>query len=248
VKLFLHQVRAEQLQFWRTREAAFFVFAFPILLYVLLGSVYTGAIGGHPADEVLLGGLLGYGAANTAFAGLGIALVADRERGILKRIRSTPLPAATYLGAAIVSTLVVFALQALLLVAVGRVLYGAKLPGHLPSLALVLVIGASAFAALGIAAAALIRSLEGSSAVLNFILLPMAFLSGSFGPTRHYPAVLRAVGDVLPLRYLLRLIDAVYLDGHELWARPAALGVLGAWALVGLAIAARRFTWEPRQA
>jgi ABC-2 type transport system permease protein len=247
MRLFWHQVRAEQLQFWRSRESAFFVFAFPMLLFVLLGSVYTGRIDHHPADEVLLAGLLGYGAANTAFVGLAIGLVADRELGILKRLRATPLPSTTYMAALLGSTLLVFALQSVLLFALGRVLYGSKLPGNLLSLGLALLVSAAAFATLGIAAASLIQSLEGSSAVLNFILLPMAFLSGSFGPTRHYPGFLRAVGDVLPLKYTLRLVNATYLVGNRIWSRPGALGVLALWSVVAVGIAVRRFTWEPRR-
>ena len=164
MRLFLHQLRAEQLQFWRSREAAIFIFVFPPLLFLLLGSVYDGKISGHPAREVLLAGMLGYGAANTAFAGLGVILVVRRESGLLKRVRSTPLPAATYLAATLTSILLVFALQAALLFTLGRVLYGTHLPGQIGSLALVLLFGAAMFAALGLAAAALIRSAEGSSA------------------------------------------------------------------------------------
>ncbi len=114
MKLFFHQLRAEQLQFWRSREAAIFIFVFPPLLFLLLGSVYSGTISGHPAREVLLAGMLGYGAANTAFAGLGVILVVRRESGLLKRIRTTPLPAPTYLAATLTSILLVFALQAVL--------------------------------------------------------------------------------------------------------------------------------------
>ncbi len=109
------------------------------------------------------------------------------------------------------------------------------------------MIGAAAFAALGVATASLIRSAEGSSAVVNFILLPMAFLTGSFGPTRHYPAFLRAIGDVLPLKYFIEIVNAVYLHGHAIWTKGAALGVLAAWGATGLVVAALKFRWEPRE-
>src|SRR5438477_5547826 len=89
-RLFVHQLRSEQLVFWRSREAAFFIFLFPLVLYVLLASVYSGRIYGVPAPEYLLAGLVGYGCANTAFAGLAIQVVVRRENGILKRLRSTP--------------------------------------------------------------------------------------------------------------------------------------------------------------
>ena len=213
MRLFRHQLRWEQRLFWRSRESAVFVFLFPILLFTLLTAIYNGHIYGHPASWALLAGMIGYGAANTAFAGLGITLVTRREIGILKRIRATPLPPAVYLTAVLSSITIVFAIQVASLFALGRLLKSTPWPSHLLSLVLALALGAAAFAALGLAITGFIRSLEGSSAVLNVIVLPMAFLTGSFGPTRHYPKVLRAIGDVLPLKYLLDLINGIYLHG-----------------------------------
>jgi ABC-2 type transport system permease protein len=247
VRLFLHQLRAEQLLFWRSKEAALFIFLFPLLLFVLLGSVYNGKIYGVPAPQALLSGLIGYGCANTAFAGLAITLVVRREQAILKRLRATPLPATTYVAALLVSTLIVFALQTVALFCLGRVLYGTPFPTAIGSLVLAVIVGAICFAALGVATASLIRSAEGSSAVVNFILLPMAFLTGSFGPTRHYPAFLRAIGDVLPLKYFIDLINAIYLRGHAIWTKPVALAALAAWGLGGLVVAVFKFRWEPRE-
>ncbi len=244
-RLFVHQLRSEQLVFWRSREAAFFIFLFPLLLYVLLGSVYSGKIYGVPAAEALLAGLVGYGCANTAFAGLAIQLVVRRENGILKRLRATPLPPATYVVALLVSTLTVFALQTVALLLLGRVFYGTPFPPDWGSFVAIIVIGAAAFAALGTATASAIRSAEGSSAVVNFILLPMAFLTGSFGPVHKYPAVLRAIGDVLPLKYFVKLVNAVYLHGNGFWTQPGALAVLGAWGAAGLVFTAFKFRWEP---
>ena len=111
------------------------------------------------------------------------------------------------------STLIVFTLQVIALFVLGRIFYGTPFPHRLGSLILAIVIGAAVFAALGVATASLIRSAEGSSAVVNFVSFPAAFLTGSFGPTRHYPAVLRWVGDVLPLKYLVDIVNAVYSTG-----------------------------------
>jgi ABC-2 type transport system permease protein len=246
VKLFAHQLRAEQLIFWRSREAALFIFIFPILLFLLLGSVYSGKIYGVPAPEALLAGLIGYGCANTAFAGLAITLVLRRESAVLKRLRGTPLPPPVYVAAVLASTLLVFALQTVVLFAIGAGAYGTPGPSRIGSLILVVVFGAIGFAALGVATAAIIRSAEGASAVVNVILLPMAFLTGSFGPTRHFPQFLRAVGDVLPLKYFIELVNAIYIHGQHFWSKPGAIGVLAGWAAVGAAYAARRFRWEPR--
>ena len=82
---------------------------------------------------------------------------------------------------------------------------------------------------------------------INVILLPMAFLSGGFGPTAHYPRVLRAIGDVLPLKYFVQLVYAIYLRGHGIWSKPGAIAVLAAWGVAGAAVALRRFRWEPSE-
>ena len=246
MKLLWHQLRTEQLVFWRSREAAFFIFIFPLLLFLLLGAVYHGRYQGEPIKWAVLAGLVSYGCANTAFAGLAIQLVIRREAGILKRIRSTPLPPRIYVIALLLSTLVVFALQAIALFILGRALYGTPIPREFGSLAVTLVLGAVVFAALGTATASVIRSAEGSSAVVNFILLPMAFLSGAFGPTTGYPEVLRAIGAVLPLTYFVKLVDAVYLHGEAFWTQPEAIAVLAAWGVAGVVFTALKFRWEPR--
>ncbi|MBM3676280.1 MAG: ABC transporter permease [Actinobacteria bacterium] len=247
MRLFLHQLRTEQLMFWRNREAAIFVFVFPPLLYLLLGAVYDGEIRGFPAASVFLAGLIGYGCANTAFAGLAITLVIRREGGVLKRLRATPLPASTYLAAVLASTLLVFALQIAVTILLGVLLYDAS--GARSWLAVVLagLLGGICFAGMGFGATTLIRSSEGASAVVNLIVLPMAFLSGSFGPTQDFPDVLQWVGKALPLKYLVDLLEDGYLEGEAVWSNPAALAVLVAWGAGGLALAARRFRWMPRE-
>jgi ABC-2 type transport system permease protein len=246
MSVFLHQLRAEQRIFWRNRESAVFLFIFPIMLFLLLGSFYDGEFDGFPARDVLLAGMIGYGAANTGFAGMAITLVLRREYGILKRLRSTPLPPGTYFAAALGSTLVVFALQVAALFALGAAVYGTSAPADALSLAALVLFGAVAFTGLGLGTAALIRSAEGASAVVNVILLPMAFLSGSFG-VRDYPAVLEAVADVLPLKHFIELVLAASLEGEGPWTRPQAVLVVTLWSLGGYALALRRFGWEPRE-
>jgi ABC-2 type transport system permease protein len=245
--MLLHQLRFEQKVFWRSREAAVFVFIFPLLLYALLGSVYGDDIEGRAAVDVLLAGLFGYGAANTAFGGLAIILVGRRESGVLKRLRSTPLAPAVYLAAVLLSTLVTFSLQAVGLLVLGGLAFDASMPANWLGFAGAIVLGVACFAGLGLGAAALIRSAEGVSAVVNVVILPMAFLSGSFGPRRDFPAVLQAIADVLPLTYFLDIVDGVYLDGDSLFGDPTALAVVLAWGGAGMAVALRWFGWMPRE-
>jgi len=251
VSVLVHQLVFEQRTFWRSREAAIFIFIFPLLLYVLLGSVYGDEVelSGEvvPAGDVLLAGLFGYGAANTALGGLAIILVVRREMELLKRVRSTPLAPATYIGALLLSILVVFALQAVALLILGRLVFDARPPENWLGFGGAIVLGVACFACLGLAASSLIRSAESVAAVVNVALLPMAFLSGSFGPTQDYPGFLEAIADVLPLTYFLDIVNGIYLDGESLLADPAALGVVAAWGVAGLAITLRRFSWMPRE-
>jgi len=247
VKLFLHQLRADQLIFWRNRESAIFVFLFPVLLFLLLSTVYSGHYRGRPLTDYLMPALIAYGVANTTFGGLAITLVIRRESGILKRIRSTPLPSAVYLAGMLCSSLLVFALQAVTIVALGELFYNAHLPSDLLSLGLSFGLAAICFAAMGIGVASLIRSAEGSSAIVNVVVLPMTFLSGGFGPTREFPEFLRLVADALPLTYLIDLVTGVVFEGKAFWDEPQALAVLAAWGIGGALVAWRRFTWEPRE-
>ena len=248
MSLVWHQFRAEQLTFWRSREAAIFVFLFPPLLFVLLASVFgDGTEDGRSISSYLVAGLLGYAVANTALGGLAITLVLRRELGILKRLRSTPLPGGLYLGTVLLSNLVIVVLQSLTVIALGVLLFDADLPELPLSFVVALMIGAVSFAGLGLAAAALIRSAEAVGAVVNVIVLPMSFLSGAFGTTDNLPPVLELVADVLPLKYLIDLVLATYVDGEPITEHLGAIGVLVAWGAAGYLVAHARFGWEPRE-
>ncbi len=246
MKLVLHELRAQQLLFWRNREAAFFSFLFPILLLLLIGSVYGDEpIEGVSAPTFLLIGLLGYGVSANAFAALAITLVVRREAGLLKRVRGTPLGPGPYLTAVIGSTVVVIALQVIAQLLLGVYVLGADWPDDPFVFAFAILLGAAAFAALGLAVTTVVRTAEGSSAVVNAIYLPMAFISGVFFSTDEMPAFLQAIAEVLPLTYFLDLIRASFLAGEGLGA--SATAVLSLWGLAGLVIAIRGFRWEPRE-
>lgn len=250
MRLLLHQLRGEQRMYWRSRELAFFTFLFPVLIFILLGSVYgKDKIKGEgvTGSEYLLAGILGYGVASTAFAGLAIVLVLRRESGILKRLRATPLPPWTYLTGVIVSTVIVYAIEAAVLIILGRVMFGVHFPHQWLSLVLALLLGTLAFAALGIALTGVIRSGEGSSAVVNAIYLPASFLSGSFWTPHAYPRFLEVIAEILPLTYFIRLMRDIVLLDHTLWSEWRSAAVVAAWGLGGLVLAVRFFRWEPRE-
>ena len=250
MRLLAHQLRAEQKLYWRSRELAFFTFLFPLIIFVLLGSVYGDdeiESEGVTGSEYLLAGMLGYGVVSTAFAGLAIVLVIRREDGVLKRLRGTPLPPWAYLAAVLASTLLVYVIEVVALLVLANVLFDVPFPDRIISLALALLLGGLAFAALGMALTTVIRSAEGSSAVVNAIYLPMAFLAGSFWTPHAYPGFLEAIANVLPLTYFIRLMRDIVLHGEQIWSNLGSVAFVAAWGVAGLLVAVRGFRWQPRE-
>ncbi len=248
MSLFLHEVRTEQLLFWRNREAAFFTFFLPVIFFLVFGSIYgSSTIEGGRGAPFLEAGMIGYGVASTAFAGLAITMVIRRESGVLKRIRSTPLPPATYLLAVLASTFIVFLVETALIVAIGRLLFSVAVPDRVFSLLAALVVGATAFAAMGLGLTSVVRSAEGSSAVVNFVYLPMAIISGTFFSPKQYPSFLRAIADVLPLTYFTKLTRNIIVRHDHIWSQGSSLGAVVIWGVIGLLAAIRGFRWQPRE-
>ena len=100
---------------------------------------------------------------------------------------------------------------------------------------------------MGLGLTGLVRSAEGSSAVVNFVYLPMAIISGTFFTPKEYPAFLRAIADVLPLTYFTRLTRDVMVRHHHIWSEAGSLGVVLLWGVIGLVGALRGFRWQPRE-
>ena len=250
MRLFRHELRAEQRLFWRNREAAFFTFFLPVIFFLVFGSIYGNSVITKEhlrAAPFLEAGMIGYGVASTAFAGLAITMVIRRESGVLKRIRATPLPPWTYVGSVLVSTFITFLVEAVLLIVLGRLLFSVAFPTRPLSLLLVLVIGAGAFAAMGLGLTGFVRSAEGSSAVVNFVYLPMAIISGTFFTPKEYPGFLRAIADVLPLTYFTKLTRDVMVRHHHIWSEAGSISVVLLWGAIGLVAAVRGFRWQPRE-
>ena len=250
MRLLRLELRSQLRLYMRSRELAFFTFALPLIMFFLLGSVYGDdkikAEGNIRAADYLLAGMLGYGAIATGFAGLSILMVIRRESGILKRVRATPLPPWVYVVALLGTTLVAFGLEAVCMVAIGRFHFHTH-THNLGSLALALLLSAAAFTALGLALTVLIKSAEGSSAVVNAIYLPLSFLSGAFFSPHSFPAVLKAIANALPLVYVIRLVRDIAIHDQHIWDRPGDVAVIAAWGLAGAIFAARRFRWEPQE-
>jgi ABC-2 type transport system permease protein len=167
---------------------------------------------------------------------------------VLKRIRATPLPPGTYIIGVLASTFLVFLIEAALIIVIGRTLFSVAVPTALFSLLVVLLLGALTFAAMGLGITALVRSAEGSSAVINAVYLPMAIISGTFFTPKGYPGFLRVIADALPLSHYTKLTRDVMIHNQHFWVDRGAIGVVALWGAIGLAGAIRGFRWQPREA
>jgi len=140
----------------------------------------------------------------------------------------------------------VFAIEVVVLIVLANVLFDVPFPTQIFSLVLALTLGACAFAAMGIGLTTVIRSAEGSSAVVNAIYLPLAFIAGSFWSPHAYPRFLEVIANVLPLTYFIRMVRDIVLRDAQIWNEGTAVAVVAAWGAVGLFVALRRFRWEPQ--
>jgi ABC-2 type transport system permease protein len=242
-----HQVRYEQLSFWRNRQSAFFTFVFPVVTITVFGAMLGGGSGGDSYFDGLsplqyyVSTVAALSVLGSCYSQLAIVLAMRRQDGILKRVRATPLPAWMYFLGLLAHCVVVSVVDVTLIVVVGS-LYGVPLPTDWPAIAVALLLGAASFCALGVAAASLIRNAEAAPAVVQLILFPLVFLSGTYLPI--HSATLNRIAGALPVRpFNQALMGPFAQHGGFAWGD---LGVLLAWGAVGALIAIRRFRWDPR--
>jgi ABC-2 type transport system permease protein len=243
--LLWHQIRYEQLSFWRNPQSAFFTFIFPVVTIVIFGAVFGGGgsaffLGVSPM-QYYVPTIAAMSVLGACYSQLAIVLATRRQEGILKRLRATPLPTWVYFIGLLAHCVMISIVEVALIIAVGR-LYGTPLPTHWLAVIVTLVLGAASFCSLGVMVASLIRNAEAAPAVVQFVLFPLVFISGTYFPI--HSTVLNHIADVLPVRPMnLALLGPFALHTGFDWHQ---LGVLAAWGVVGAIIAIRRFRWDPR--
>jgi ABC-2 type transport system permease protein len=246
VVLLWHQVRYEQLSFWRNPQSAFFTFVFPVVIMIVFGAVFgggdtSGFFLGLSAMQYYVPTITAMSVLGACYSQLAIVLATRRQNGILKRLRATPLPAWVYFVGLLANGIVISVIEVALIIGVGR-LYGTPLPTHWFAVIVTLALGAASFCALGVMVASLIRNAEAAPAVVQFVLFPLVFISGTYFPIQS--DVLNRIADVLPVRpFNLALLGPFAQHTGFVWSR---IWVLVAWGVLGAIVAVRRFRWDPR--
>jgi len=173
-----------------------------------------------------------------------IPLVADREKLILKRLAATPLRRWQLVGSNVLMRLLIALIQAVIIVAVGVLVFGVKITGPFPLSVAFVALGAMSFLALGYVIASFASTEDAANGMTSVIQFPMMFLSGTFFPIDQMPEPLQAVARVIPLTYLSDALRQVMVGGAAFAPLWVCFAVLAAWLVVCLGIAARQFRWQ----
>ena len=254
------QIRYEQKSYWRNPLSAYFTFAYPLVFFFIFLSTAgqqgdrsdlgTYLHNGHRVAVKLVQyytpSVLAYAVMSACFLAVAMTMVRQREAGILKRIRGTPMPAWAYLGGVIGSALIVAALLGAVCILTAVFGYGAWFPpGHVLPLIVTVVLAALAFCALGIAVSSLIPNVDSGPAVINLPYFVLVFISGTYFPIS---GTLAHISEDLPLRPAILSLYKVFdpTNTGSIWA-PHELLILAVWGVGGTIFAVRHFRWTPRR-
>lgn len=238
------QYRLERRMFWRNPSAAFFNFLLPLLFLGAGGAILHGKQ--HDLN-LLVPAIAGMSVMSTTFTALAYNIVFLRERGVLKRIRGTPLPTISYFGGVAWSAVTNTVLQITIITVSGKLVFGIGWPREWAELVVFVVAGVVCFAALGVAFAHTIPNFESTAAYVNAIFLPVVFVSFYVFDSKSAPAFVRNIAEALPLKPLIDGLSGAMVSGAGLASHLDALAVIGLWGAFGLFFAVRGFSWEQRK-
>ncbi|MDQ3576989.1 MAG: ABC transporter permease [Actinomycetota bacterium] len=230
----------------REPAAVLFTLALPLVLLTLNGSggnTPRPELGGAPVVDVMTAGFLVYVIATSAIMAMAETLADYRDRGILRRLRVSPLQPWQILGSHALTHLAMTIAGAVLLVAIGMAAFDLNPPDSFLATLLALVASAMAIIAIGFLLGAVLPSVRMTQAVAAALYFPAIFVSGVIFPREMLPDFAQRVGDVLPFTYAVNAIREAWTVGAVDWT---ALGVLAATTVVAAALALRAFRWESR--
>jgi ABC-2 type transport system permease protein len=238
------QYRLERRMFWRNPSAAFFGFLLPLLLLAIFGAVFSSR---QEDLDVIVPGIAGLSIMSATFTSLAYNLTTLRERGILKRLRGTPLPPAAYLAGLAGNAVANATLQLALVIVAGHVVFDVAWPTEWVALFVFAAVGVVCFASLGVALSHAIPNPESAPAYVNAVFLPQILIAGVFYDEKDAPQFIRDIAEVLPLKHLIDGLSGAMVSGEGLEDNLPALLVLLLWGAAGAVLAVRGFSWDSRR-
>lgn len=254
----LRQGRLEVRQFLRSRESVVFTMAFPVIMILIFASIFSGEIGGGVKfTQYFVTGMIATGLMTVGFQSLAIQIPIERDRGVLKRLRGTPMPKWVYFAGKVIMVTVIGVAETVLLLAVAVLLFDLQLPataGKWLTLGWVSALGITACTLCGIAFSSLARSGRGASAVVTPVALVLQFISGVFFVFTSLPTWMQQVAALFPLKWMCQGLRSVFLPESFGAQEPGGsfeLGrvalVLAAWCVIGLVLCLTTFRWTTRR-
>jgi ABC-2 type transport system permease protein len=249
-RLLAHQARYDLLAFLRNKQARFATLLFPLLfLFIFVSAFGDNTVGPQHAKPAsyYVPGVATMTVITTSFFYLVVSTTAQRESGVLKRRRATPVPAAVLIAGRTLTTVAVSLATTAVVIAVGWLVYGVHpAASTIPAVAFIATIGAAAFSALSYALSARIRTTDAAQPIVQALILPLYFVSGVFVPPTNLPEWLRRLGEIFPVERLADGLHHTYLpDVHGSGIAWTDLGLLTLWGIAGLTLAVRAFSWTP---
>jgi ABC-2 type transport system permease protein len=202
------------------------------------------AAAGSRYIDFLIPGLLGMNLLGSGIWGVGFSVVQARQRKLLKRFMATPMRRSHYLLSFILSRLVFLILEVAALVGFGWLMFDVGVRGSFLTLAGITLLGAFAFAGLGLLVASRARTIEGVSGLMNLVMLPMWILSGTFFSYARFPDAMIPFVKALPLTALNDALRGVMIDGAGVASLGAPLAIVTAWGAVSFVVALKIFRWR----
>jgi ABC-2 type transport system permease protein len=194
--------------------------------------------------DFLVPGLIGMNLMGSGLWGLGFTIVIARSRKILKRYAATPMRRSHYLLSFMFSRLVFLVLEVAAVVVFAWLVFDFTVRGSWLSLGLITVLGGFTFSGIGLLVAARPTTIEGVSGLMNFIMLPMWLLSGTFFSSERFPQMLQPFIKALPLTALNTLLRAVMNEGASLSSNSIPIAILLAWFVISFIVALKIFKWQ----
>lgn len=248
--------KVELLSFFRNWQSLVFTLMFPVLLLVILGSIFSGNVPGTDVDfkQVFMAGVVAAGVMSVAFSGLAISIALERDTGMLRRLASSPMPKASYFVGKVVRVGVTVVLETVLLVVIAVSAFGLKLPvdtAHWLALVWVLLLGTVACALMAVAYSSLIPNSASAAAIVTPPFIALQFISGVFFPFSQLPAWMQTLSSFFPLKWMAQGFRYVflpdnykYVEAAKSWELGRIALVLGIWTVAMLVVSLLSFRWK----
>lgn len=242
---YLAQIRMNLRLTFRDRTVLFFNYVFPLIFFFIFGQLMHAEQGGVVVMVVTM--VLTLGILASGLFGAGMRIVSDREQNILRRFKVAPISPATLLVASMVTALVHYIPVTFVILTLAHYVYGMPAVQHPISLYLFVLIGVTAFRAIGGIVGAVANSMQESQIIVQLLYFPMLFLGGATFPIGIMPVWLQQLAQFIPTTYLSTGLNAILTANESLAQNASSAFALIVTALVGTLLAVKLFRWEKEE-